>query len=681
MRIMSFKIVVSLLFLFSGRLIGQNKEETFFHSEFVKENKLVVRLLPSTLKVYENYKDQIIEIQKFRIENGQKIVQGKPTYLKPFEIADTSKWMSYIRKNGDQAAFMYQYIYPDDQQKKNKSPNQAPGGKQQLFNLFLLNCDYSSDAATAAGLLFSDSLIDNQSVYSYSFSIGNKKSIEPLFEIKTDSRVLTQQPAINNFTAKLKKGVVTCKLDVRAYRNVYSAYYIEKSTDAIHFKKTTAIPYVYLDYSEMKEKNTLVVKDSTSSANPKYYYRVKGVNVFGEDSKHSNTIELQNYREIKSYPNVDTLKTILNKMVLVKWKMLDDRETPLMKNYLLCRSSKDGGPYQVIYQSKSDLYYLDKEPLASNFYKVMAITHYDDTLQSFSRMICLNDSVAPQSPKGLKAVVDKNGNVRVTWKKNTEQDVMGYRIFKANDLHEEFVSTTETFITDTVFTEKLPLDNLAHHLYYSVTASDKSYNTSAHTIPFKLIRPDTVAPVKPIITAVKLMQHGIKISFSPSRSDDVELHTLVRSSGNDKSVRTVFHFLAEDSITNFFMDTSVVLGENYTYTLTAFDEGENRSMSFPRYVVFETGYRPEIKNIAAKVDLEKRRIFLAWEVYGKDVEKYVVYRSSETDPYIIVATVQAQDTSFTDSELSIGNIYFYKIKAVLKNGAESIFNKPIKVIY
>lgn len=675
-----FKIVVSLLFMCASLMSAQTKNDMFLYSVFVKENKIVIRISPTSLKAFEDYKDLIIEIQKYKLEGNTKTAQGKPEYLKPFGIADTAYWLPYIRKNNNQAAFLYQYMYPNTEQKNTKSPNQAPDAKQQLFSLFLLNCDYSSDAATAAGLLFKDSIIDNKSVYTYSFSIGNKNSIKSLFEIKIDSKVLTQHPDINNFTAKIKKNIVTCKLDVSKYKEFYSAFYIEKSTDNITFKKTTSTPYVYLEYDQMKEKNMLVIEDSVSTKNSKYYYRIKGVNIFGEDSKPSNSVELKNYQVIKSYPNIDTLKTILNKIVFIKWGMLDSKETPLIKNYILARASKDSGPYQNIYQSKFELQYLDKEPLANNFYKVIAITQYDDSLQSFSRMIYLNDTVAPIPPKGLKAIVDKKGNVTVSWNKNTEIDLAGYRIFKANELHEEFISTTEKFITDTVFTEKLPLNNLAHHLYYSITATDKNYNSSLKAIPIKLRRPDTIAPVKPVITDVKLLQKGVKLYFSASKSDDVELHTLIRSNLKDKTQKTILQFLANDTITSF-IDTSAVLGESYTYTLTAFDEEVNKTLSVPRHVIFETGYRPKMKDLTAKVDLEKRKIYLNWPVYDKDVDKYVLYRASESEPYIIVGTIDGNETTFTDKELSIGNVYSYKIKAILKNGAESIFNNPIKVIY
>ncbi len=37
----------------------------------------------------------------------------------------------------------------------------------------------------------------------------------------------------------------------------------------------------------------------------------------------------------------------------------------------------------------------------------------------------------PAVPSGLKAVVDSNGVVTLTWNKNSERDLMGYKIYRA----------------------------------------------------------------------------------------------------------------------------------------------------------------------------------------------------------------------------------------------------------
>jgi hypothetical protein len=112
MKKFTFILFSLLLYLFSNLLLAQQTNEIFLHAEFVKENKIAIRLLPTNIKAFEDYKDLIIEIKKFKLEGNNKIADNKLIYLKPFGIADTATWMNYIRKNNDQAAFVYQYIYP-----------------------------------------------------------------------------------------------------------------------------------------------------------------------------------------------------------------------------------------------------------------------------------------------------------------------------------------------------------------------------------------------------------------------------------------------------------------------------------------------------------------------------------------------------------------------------------------
>ncbi len=681
MRTLYLHILLIALFFSVGKIRAQKNSVDFSHAYFVKQKVVAIRILPAGLKTFEAYKNQTIIVKKFKLQGDQKIEQGKPFLLHPFAVTDTGRWMAFFRKESDRAALFYQYLRPAEEQKKVKLPNQTPNAEQQLYNLLMLNCDYSSSAAESFGLMYRDSLIDNQSVYVYNFTLSGNNQTKFLFEQKIDSKLLTQQPEIKNLSAKLKKKIVTCKLDVSAYKKAYSAYFVEKSADNTIFYKTSVVPYVYLEYEQMKEKNILTIDDSVQFNEPTVYYRIKGVNIFGEESEPSNVVTLKNYQDIRSYPNIDTLRTILNKMVFLKWNMQDAKETPFIKNFILARAPKDSGPYTNLYQSKLVLQYTDKEPLANNFYKVMAITEYDDTLQSFSRMIYLNDTTAPLPPKNLKATVDKKGNVTVTWSKSSESDLRGYRVFKANGLNEEFVSPNEKFLTDTVFKETLPMNNLAHFIYYSAVASDINFNSSKQCAPFKLRRPDTIAPVKPIISDVKLLQQAVKLFFNPSKSEDLAAHVLKRSSTKDTSQKTLLRFLANDTLTKFFLDTSAVLGESYNYTLIAYDEDNNKANSLPRYVNFETGFRPNIKDLKAEVDLEKRKINLSWQGSVKEVDKYILYRASESEPYTIITTLEPNTSSFVDKDLNIGNTYFYKIKAVYKNGAESIFNQPLKVIY
>ena len=78
---------------------------------------------------------------------------------------------------------------------------------------------------------------------------------------------------------------------------------------------------------------------------------------------------------------------------------------------------------------------------------------------------------------------------------------------------------------------------------------------------------------------------------------------------------------------------------------------------------------------------KKDTVSASQDFFLAEVDKYILYRASDNEPYTIITTLEPNKNSFIDNELNIGNTYYYKIKAVFKNGAESIFNNPIKVIY
>ncbi len=282
--------------------------------------------------------------------------------------------------------------------------------------------------------------------------------------------------------------------------------------------------------------------------------------------------------------------------------------------------------------------------------------------------------------QGLKAIVDIKGNVTLTWDKNPEQDVQGYKILKANALHEEFVQINKEFTREAKYNDKLNLKTLTRTIFYAVIATDKRYNNSFKSIPIEVKRPDTIAPVKPIITNLEVKQNGIKINWINSSSEDVKYYVLYRSTELQNREIKLKDWQAKDSL-KYLMDTTVVLGEGYKYRLLVGDEDDNISVSNNPYVKFETGYRKKMTNIKFEVDRTKKTIKLKWNTNEKEIEKYILYRAKQGAPLTVVKTFDAKTNEFTDSTLNIGNIYEYRIKPVYINGAEGIISDAIIVEY
>lgn len=674
-------LVYIFSFLICSMYIGQT-DLIVYASHFTKQGRVIIRLLPNSKKSFDTLRNHNLYLKRYTIVNG---APQNEVYIKsnihPFEIADTASWLTFVRKYKSVAAFVYQNLYPEiETLKKNNAVSKGNTAKveKQIFDMLMLSCDFYSDAAKACGLYVADSTINNDQIYEYKLGyLSSKGGNKEILKFNVNANKLSQDSATPFITLTKKKKVATVKWHVR--NNYFSGFNIERSEDGINYVRLNKAPIVYLQGEQEVSKRWIEHKDTLPNKQVKYYYRLKGINLFGEESVNSNICAIYNHLEITSYPLIDSAINTDGKISL-KWEMTKKSETGLIKNYIVMRSDKEKGKYIVLSNVTHNTSYIDQKPLPVNFYKIVAVTEDNDSISSYLKMVSVNDNTPPLIPIGLKAVSDKKGNVTISWNRNKEQDLKGYKLLTANALHEEFVMINTEFITDTFFNHKLSLNNLSRFVYYTIVATDKNYNSSKKAIPIKVSRPDTIPPAKPLISKTNFNQEGIILNFIPSLSEDVSTYHLLRSDLINQNYLEIKSFKSPDTLRQF-IDTSVILGNSYVYKLKACDQNNNCSFSNEVQVEYETGYREPVSNVKATTDRTLHHIFLQWDEFKEKVFNYTIYRSSNKQPYTIIKSLDPSKVNYIDKNLNMGNTYYYMIKATLVNGAETIFTKPIEVEY
>ncbi|MBA3681850.1 MAG: fibronectin type III domain-containing protein [Bacteroidetes bacterium] len=113
----------------------------------------------------------------------------------------------------------------------------------------------------------------------------------------------------------------------------------------------------------------------------------------------------------------------------------------------------------------------------------------------------------------------------------------------------------------------------------------------------------------------------------------------------------------------------------------AYDEDNNSSSSKDLTIKYETGYRKKLTKINFVVDRTLKSVSLNWEYNENEIEKFILYRKKDNEQLTIIKTVDGKTLSYIDRTPNIGNVYEYRVKAVLYSGAESIISDPVKVIY
>ena len=88
------------------------------------------------------------------------------------------------------------------------------------------------------------------------------------------------------------------------------------------------------------------------------------------------------------------------------------------------------------------------------------------------------DTVPPNPPVGVAAMVEDGNVVMVTWSQNAELDLAGYRIYKSSNQDGPFGPvTTAAVVCPWYSANALPMDVT----YFKVTAVDRSGNESAYS--------------------------------------------------------------------------------------------------------------------------------------------------------------------------------------------------------
>ncbi|MGE0568873.1 MAG: hypothetical protein AB7O73_13085, partial [Bacteroidia bacterium] len=458
------------------------------------------------------------------------------------------------------------------------------------------------------------------------------------------------------------------KWNIDSINNQYSGYNVEFSFDNKNIKRLNKAPIISITNQFEPIKSFIEYNHKLQDTTCSIYYRYFGINFFGELSPPSNTISFNIGPQLHSQPQIDTLLVIKNQNIKIVWNMADKKENSKVKNFTLLVSEKDNGSYEPVYIGSNN-YFIDSPEYANNYYKVLAISYNGDTLESFSRLGLIIDTIPPKPPIIISYQTDSIGNTIINWQRNTESDLLGYKLFTANHPNEEFVQIHDSIIKSSYYKCKINLKTLSKYRYFKLVAVDNNYNASGFSELLYVKIKDTISPEKPVLISVSSKLNGVLCQFIPSQSEDLLFQKIIRQN-KDKNTDTIFVFnpTLHDST---FLDTTIAQGNTYTYFIFAGDSSGNIVFSNKIPIYHETGFRKEIQFFKAIVNRDNRVVNLEWSMPDEKVDRFIIYRSSKNQPLQILKTIEGNENFYQDNNINIGNTYEYRIKALLENGTET----------
>jgi hypothetical protein len=551
------------------------------------------------------------------------------------------------------------------------------------FGFGLFAADNSFEVAVAMGLGFLDATVEEDNEYLYIVEMKdvpataqNGRAVTTLLASGTPTF-----PAPKNLravTGDRETVVYWDKLDIDEF---YTSYYVEKSSNGgSSFEQVNDLPLIFT--SSLVEAPAIAeFHDSLAANGTTYIYRVRGKTPYDIYGSYSDTIHvIGKPSPLRAELVITTVSgdSVAYGDLEINWTFPSDMQDDIT-GFEIYRSDDIGGGFEKINSSilsASTRSYVDEDPMAVNFYKVITHDLNGNELTTNALLGQPKDTIPPSAPTGVSGTCDKNGKVVVTWSKNTEPDIMGYRVFMSNGLNGDYAQITGTWINDSAYVYYINLKTLSEEIYFAVKALDHRENTSSLSTPCEVTRPDIIPPAPPTISNVTSEPKMIHFDWILSSSDDVVQYDFERKIQGGSKWEILLSFTPGDNIKNY-TDSTASYKTWYNYRLLAKDEANLKASSkIIKARPVDNGLRDSIENFAGAMtpygggglDVDSVAVLL-WN-YDKDIdlEGFQIYRgidSNDLRAYKFVTFSEAsniagyvsyQGLAFADFDMDFVNI-------------------------
>lgn len=623
-------------------------------------------------------------------ENGKAIAKPVKILLNktPLKPAQESAW-TYAMDQDDNVAVAAQAIFGEDfevAQSYSSEVMKVVNKAKELesrYSFALFACDQSIKAAELSGLYFEDETIAPATKYLYRVYTHIPVEVQRVDTgyVYVGLQDYKSLPKPIDLKAVFEDHMALLSWNGILFEKIYNSFWVERSEDGKNFKRITEQPVINAFQGEKPKSHLTFKTDSLPANDVRYYYRVIGINTFGETGPPSDTVSGF------GKPGFAYSSSILNHeirpdgSVKLQWSFPAEGES-LLKSFDLLKVNQKNKVYTEVRTNinKNERSIVDERPSSTNYYVLRANDKYGRKNNSFPYLVQTEDSIPPLPPVELQGKIDTLGRVFLSWKANSEEDLLGYAVYKANFSTDEYVQKPGPIFTNNSYVDTIKLNNLTEKVYYKVKAIDKRFNSSAFSAVLILEKPDKIPPVPPVFKSIRSDSVGISIAWNFSDSEDVIEHLLYRKADTEHEwslVKTIF----KSDTTSFYKDISVKHRVNYAYTILAVDDDGLESI--PAEPVSATYISsspyPKVENIFYTVDKTKKSITVSWNYTHAEVDKFFIYKSNNGLPLKLFKSVDASVRELKDLYSINDTKVEYRIVVGFKNGDRTRGSKELVI--
>jgi fibronectin type 3 domain-containing protein len=269
----------------------------------------------------------------------------------------------------------------------------------------------------------------------------------------------------------------------------------------------------------------------------------------------------------------------------------------------------------------------------------------------------------PPVPTGLAAMA---GNAQVVLSWNASTNATSYNVYRGTASGGEATTPVKTAIPTDGYTDTGLTNGVTY--YYTVTAVD-SNGTSPLSAQVSAMPTTTGPPVPTGLTATPNGDTGVSLTWNSSIN--ATSYNLFRSTVSGGEGTTPY---AENLSGTNYSDFGLNYGITYYYTVNAVDSIGSSAQSSQVSVVATDGIPLAPTGLTATAG--NQQVALAWTP-GNGATSYNIYRATTSNGEIIELPTQTgiTTTSNTDTGLTNGTVYYYKVIGVGIGGSSNFSNE------
>jgi hypothetical protein len=426
--------------------------------------------------------------------------------------------------------------------------------------------------------------------------------------------------------------------------------------------------------------------DSLADNTSTYHYRVRGVTAFDETGPPSESVSGKGRELLPYVPYINSAVINSSGDLEIEWEF-DRQGENLIKGFELNHSDNSEKNYTAVMKdiekNRRNVLFDKNKLKPANYFTVSAIPYEGEPRKSFPVLVQPADSIPPSIPTGLRGEIDSAGIVTLWWNKNTETDLLGYKVYRTFLKTGEAMPLFDAALRDTVFKDTVDMHNLNLKVYYTVSSIDLRYNQSDLSPMLEMEKPDLIPPSSPVISGYRVRKDGIEIQWINSPDAGVVQHRVWRREKGEGYMPVTLLTSVTDSAVRKYIDTSAMTGIHYVYTVTATKKNWLESSHSNNLTAF-TGYpkqqAADLDYFNAVVDKQNQMLKLTWSDKLQNVRYYELYKGADSENVSLWKTLSGDKHEVVDESISPNTTYKYIIRAILKDG-KNAGNKSLKIKY